>query len=165
MIEYRPEAGQLPGTSQPAVPPAVRVAVRVMYAGAVASVIHAVVALATTGAMKAALEQKHPQWSPGTLSKLTTVTVIAIAVVALIAAVLFIWIARASMRGKNAARIAAAVLGAIGVLLPIYDVGIGRSTATLAWGFAVIAIGLASVVLLWLPSSGAYFRYFKRPQL
>ena len=165
MIEHRLEAGQLPGSSQPAVPPAVRVAVRVMYAGAIASVIHAVVALATHGAMKAALAQKHPLWSPGTLSKLTTITVIATAVLALIGAVLFIAIARASKRGKNAARNTAAVLGAAGVLISIYDVEIGRSTATLAWGFAVTAIGLASVVLLWLPSSGAYFRYFKRPQL
>jgi hypothetical protein len=165
MIEYRPEAGQLPGTSQPAVPPAVRVAVRVMYAGAAASVIHAVVVLATPGAMRTAIEQKHPYQSASTLSTLSMITVITTAVLALIGAVLFIWIARACLRGKSPARITAAVFAALGFLLVIYDVSAGRSAVSLILSFVVEAIGLASVAFLWLPSSGAYFRYFKRPQL
>jgi hypothetical protein len=165
MIEYRPEADQLPGTSQPAVPPAVRVAVQVMYAGAVASVIHAIVVLAMPGAMRTAIAQKHPDQSAGTLSTLSTITVIATAVLALIGAVLFIWIARACLRGKSPARITATMFAALGVLLVIYDVSAGRSTASLILSFVVEAIGLASVAFLWPPSSGAYFRHFKRPQL
>jgi hypothetical protein len=165
MIEYRAGTGQPPGTVEPAVPPAVRAAVRVMYAGAVAAVIHAVVVVVTAGAMKTALQQKHPHLSAGTLSTLTTITVVATAVLSLLGAVLFIWIARAGGRGKSPARITAAVLAALGALVLVYDVSNGRGTASLIVGFVVEAIGLASVAFLWLPSSSAYFQYFKRPQL
>jgi hypothetical protein len=166
MIEYNAKTSQqAPGTLQPAVPPAVRDAAWVMYAGAVASAIHVVVVLVTTGATKTALEHKHPHLSAGALSTLTSITVIATAALALIGAVLFISLARACRRGKNSARITAAVLAALGVLIAIYDVSAGRSTLNLILSFVVAAIGLASVTLLWLPSSGVYFRYFKRPQL
>jgi hypothetical protein len=80
-----------------------------MYAGADASAIHAVAVLLTPGAMKTAIEQKHPDQSAGTLS---TITVIATVVLGLIGAVLFIWVARACLRGKSPARITAAVLAA-----------------------------------------------------
>jgi hypothetical protein len=153
-----------PVALQPTPPPAVRNAVGVMYAGAAASLIHAVVALVTAGATKTVLKHKHPLWSAGTLSTLTTITVIAIAVLALIGAVLFVWIARGCRRGSNKARITAAVLAALGVLIAIYDVSIGRGTATLIMGFVVTAIGLASVVILCQRSSSAYFRQFTRPQ-
>ena len=165
MIGHRPQAVQLPGTSQPAVPPAVRVAVRVMYAGAAASVIHAVVVLAMPGAMRTAIAHKHPSLSAGTLSTLSTITVISTVVLALIGAVLFIWVARACLRGKSPARITATVFAALGALSVIYDVSAGRSTASLIMSFVVEAVGLASVAFLWLPASGAFFRYFKRPQL
>jgi hypothetical protein len=102
MIEYRTSATQPADTREPDVPAAIRNACRIMYAGEVASAIHAVVALVTTGATKTALQQKHPQWSAGTLSTLTTITVFAIAAVALIGAVLFIWIrARAGGAGTR----------------------------------------------------------------
>jgi Fe2+ transport system protein B len=165
MINYRTKTSQPRGTSEPDAPAALRNACRIMYAGAVASASHAVVALATTGATKTALEHKHPQWSGHTLSTLTTITVFAIAALALIGVALFIWIARACRRGKNAARIAATVLAAVGVLFGPYDISIGRGTATLIVGFVVTAIGLASVAALWWPSSSAYFRHLKRPQL
>ena len=162
MIEYRAGTGEPTGAPQPAVPPAGRVAGRVMYAGAAASAIHAVAVLLTPGAMKTAIEQKHPDQSAGTLS---TITVIATVVLALIGAVLFIWVARACLRGKSPARITAAVLATLGFLFVIYDVSAGRSAVSLILSFVVEAIGLASVALLWLPSSSAYLRYFKRPQL
>jgi hypothetical protein len=57
------------------------------------------------------------------------------------------------------------VLVVLGVLAGVYDVSIGRGAATLIVGFAVTAIGLLSAARLWLLRSGAYFRYFKRPQL
>jgi hypothetical protein len=102
MIEYRTSATQPADTREPDVPAAIRNACRIMYAGEVASAIHAVVALVTTGATKTALQQKHPQWSAATLSTLTTITVFAIAAVALIGAVLFIWIrARAGGAGTR----------------------------------------------------------------
>jgi len=84
---------------------------------------------------------------------------------AVIGVVLFVWVARACRRGKNSARITAAVLAALGVLIAIYDVSAGRSTVNLIASLVVAALGLASAAVLWQRSAGAYFRYFKRPQL
>ncbi len=165
MIEDRTATSQTPGIREPDVPAAIRNACRVIYAGAVASASHAVVVLVTTGATKVALRQKHPNLSAGALSTLTSVTVIATAVIAVIGAVLFVWVARACRRGKNSARITAAVLAALGVLIAIYDVSAGRSTVNLIFSFVVAVLGLASAALLWQRSAGAFFRYFKRPQL
>lgn len=165
MIEYHAETSQPPGIFQPVVPPAVRNAGRVMYAGAVACVIRVAVVFVTTDATKTAIQAKNPHLSAGTLSTLTSITVIATAVIAVTGAVLFLWIARACKRGKNSARITGTALAGLGVLIAIYDVSAGRSTASLICSFVVAAIGLASVALLWRRSSGAWFRYFKRPQL
>jgi hypothetical protein len=165
MIEHPREISQPPGVTEPAAPRDVRVAGWIMYAGGAVSVIRVVVTLVTTGATKAAIHAKHPGMSASTLSTTTGITVIATAVLSLIGALLFIWIARACLRGKNAARVTATVLAALGVLLLIYDVSAGRGTADLAVSYVVEALGLASVTFLWLPSSGTYFRYFKRPQL
>lgn len=164
MIEYHAETSQPAGTLQPDVPAAVRNAGRVMYAGAVASVIHVAVVFVTTGATKTAIEARTPHLSAGTLSTLTSVTVIATAAIGVIEAVLFIWVARACMRGKNSARITGTVFAVLGVLIAIYDVSAGRSAASLILSFVVAAIGLASVAILWLRGSSAYFRYFKRPE-
>jgi hypothetical protein len=164
MIEHHAETSQPPGIHEPEIPAGIRSACWVMYAGAVASVIHAVVALITTGATKSAIHGKHPHLAAGTLSTLTSITVIATAVLALIGAGLFIWIARACRRGKNWARVTGTVFAVLGVLLAIYDVSAGRSAASLIVSFVVAALGLASVAILWQHSSSAYFRYFKRPQ-
>jgi hypothetical protein len=165
VIEYHAETSQPPGIFQPVVPPAVRNAGRVMYAGAVACVIHVAVVLVTTDATKTAIRAKNPHLSADTVSTLTSIAVIATAVIAVIAAVLFVWIARACTRGKNWARITGTALAGLGVLFAIYDVSAGRGTASLIYSFVVAAIGLASVALLWQRSSGAWFRYFKRPEL
>jgi drug/metabolite transporter (DMT)-like permease len=164
MIDYHGQTSQLPGTVEPVVPAAVRNAVRVMYAGAVACVIHVAVVVGTAGVTKTVLEHKHPHLSAGTLSTLTSVTVIATAVIALIEAVLFIWVARGCGRGRNWARITGTVFAVLGVVFAVYDVSAGRSTASLILSFVVAAIGLASVAIVWQPRSSAYFRYFKRPQ-
>jgi hypothetical protein len=165
MIQYPTATSQPPGAREPDVPAAIRNACRIMYAGAVVSAVHTVVVSVTSGAMKAALQQKHPHLSAAALSTLTNVTVIATAVVTVIGAVLFVAIARACGRGKNSARITAAVLAVLGLLAAFYDVSAGRSTVNLIFSFGVAAIGFASVALLWQRDSGAYFRYFKRPQL
>jgi hypothetical protein len=87
---------------------------------------------------------------------------------ALIGTVLFVWMARACLDGKNWARITAAALCALGVLGAFLDLGGaitgGRSTANLITTFVVAGIGLVSICLLWQRSSNAYFRTFGSPR-
>jgi hypothetical protein len=166
MIEHQTDTGQRPDTLQPAAPLAVRNAALVMYAGAVACVIRTVVALVTSGATKTAIEHKYPRLSASGINTVTHITVISEAVAALIGAVLFIWIARACLQGKNWARITGTVfcaLGLLGILTASLGVGSGRTAANLIMTCVVAGIGLISICLLWQRGSNAYFRRFGRP--
>jgi hypothetical protein len=156
--------------ARPSAPLAVRNAARVMYAGAVASVILIVVEFVTAGATKTALGRRYPRLSASELTTVTHFTVISEAVVALIAAVLFVWIARTCMDGKNWARITATVLCGLGILeaflaLTVPHLRAGRSSADLIVSFVVAGIGLVSICILWQRSPNAYFRQLSDPRV
>ena len=166
MIEQHAQTGQRPDTLQPAAPLAVQNAARVMYAGAVASVARAVVDFVTAGAAKTAIERKYPRLSAGEINTVTHIAVIGGAVGTLIGTVLFVWIARACLAGKNWARITATVfcaLGILGILAASLDLGAARTAANLITSSVVAGIGLISVCLLWQRSPDSYFRNVSRP--
>jgi hypothetical protein len=168
MIEQHTQTGQRPDTVRTDVPRAVRSAAWVMYAGAVASVIRVVADLATVHATKTAIGHRDPNLSASALNTLTHIAVIAEVAGGVIGTVLFVWMARACLDGKNWARITAAALCALGVLGAFLDLGGaitgGRSTANLIMTFVVAGIGLVSICLLWQRSSNAYFRTFRSPR-
>jgi DMSO/TMAO reductase YedYZ heme-binding membrane subunit len=163
-MQSYPETERMPWTERPAPPAAVLNAVKVMYAGAAVSVIHAIAYLVTENATKAAISNKYPNWPAGTLNTVTHVGVIIGAIAGLIAAALFIWIARSCRNGKNWARVTGTVFFFIAILGTIYDLVSAEATITAILNFLNLAIGLAAVVLLWLWRSNAFFAYFKRPQ-
>lgn len=164
MIEPYPDAAQMPGIQRQAPPASVLNAVKVMYAGAVAEVVHAVIFFATLSATKTVIEKRDPSFSASHVSTLEHVVLIAGVVIALVGAALFIWIARSCQSGKNWARVTGTVLCAIGVALFIYDLGAPEAVAARIFALVIVLIGLVAVVLLWLGSSSAYFKFFKRPQ-
>lgn len=165
MMQSYPVAAKAAGIQRPPVPASVRYAARVMYAGAVVAVINAVVFVMTASATKGAIEAKHPHLSASSVSTLTHIAVIFVAVVALIGAVLFVWIARSCVAGKNWTRITAMALLVLAALGTAYNLGPGvETTVNVIFTFLLDLIGLAAVVLLWRRSSSAYFTFFKRPQ-
>jgi hypothetical protein len=152
---------------RPTAPQAVRNAAWVMYTGAVAALVLVVVEFVTAQATKTALGHRYPSLSARDLAAVARFTVISEAVVALIVAVLFVWVARRCLDGKNWARITATVLGALGTLdaflaLTVAHLHAGHSTADLIVGFVIAGIGLVSICILWLRSSNAYFRQVGR---
>jgi hypothetical protein len=165
MLQPYPDAAQVSDDQQLTAPTSVRTAVKIMYAGAGASVLHAIVYVATQGAGKTAIERRYPHMQAGTVSTLTHVTVIAGVIVCLFGAALFMWIARSCKSGRNWARVTAAVLLVLGVLAAVYDLVSPRAAAVTITSFVVCLIGLVAVVLLWRGSSSAYFKLFTRPQL
>jgi hypothetical protein len=165
MLQPYPDAAQVSDNQQLTAPRSVRTAVKIMYAGAVVSVLHAVVYVATQGADKAAIERRYRHMPAGTVDTLTHVTVIAGVIVGLLGAVLFAWVARSCQSGRNWARVTASVLAVLGVLAAVYDLVSPRAVAVTVVSFVVCLIGLAAVVLLWRGSSSAYFTLFTRPQL
>jgi len=148
-----------------AVPPSITRAVRVMYAGAVASLIGIAVDLSTYSSLQNAIathQRKNGQ--PLTHSQvvdLAHVEVVAFVVGGLIAAGLWIWMARSCQAGKSWARIVSTVLFAISTISTFVSVGGGALSAgdaTRIYGFVVWIIGLAAVILLWQRASSDYFK-------
>jgi len=165
MTNRYPTAAQKSELERPHPPASLLWAVKAMYAGAVIAAIHAVIYVVTAGAQKTAIEAKHPHMSPSTVNALTTGAVIFEAVVAVLSAVLFVWIARSCLKGRSGARITGTVLFVVAVMLTAYSLGPGAVTTLAAVVIVVVdLIGLAAVVLLWQRSSSAYFTFFKRPQ-
>jgi Hemerythrin HHE cation binding domain len=168
MIEQHTQTGQRPNSMQTDAPRAVRNAAWVMYAGAVASVIRVVADLVTVHATKTAIGHQYPKLSASALSTVTDIAVIGEVAGGLIGAVLFVWIARVCLEGKDWARITATTLCAVGVLGAFLDLGSaiggGRTTANLIMGPVVAGIGLVSICLLWQRSSNAYFLNSRRPR-
>jgi hypothetical protein len=164
MIQQYPNATQTSDFQRPEPPAAVLQAVRVMYLGAALSVAHAVIYVATIGAEKAALARHSPNVSAHTINTLAHIVVISESILALIGAVLFAWIARWCMKGRNGARISGTVLFAIAVLGMAYDFLSPETTLNLVFVVVVVLTGLVAVVLLWQRRSSAYFAFFKSPR-
>jgi hypothetical protein len=164
MTQHYPAPAQTPELTRPGPPATLLRAVRVMYAGAAVSVIQAIVYLVTGSATKRAIENGHPHMSASTVTTLTHAGVIIGVVIALIAVIAFVLVARSCAAGKNGARIAATVLCALAVLGTIYNLSASAATVNRIFGVVVNLIGLAAVVLLWQRRSSAWFSLFKRPQ-
>jgi ABC-type Na+ efflux pump permease subunit len=152
------------GVDRPAIPASVLNAVKVMYAGAVFSVLDIIIGLTNQSATKTAIRKKSPHLSLHTLNNTVHIAVIGDIVVGVLGALLFIWIARSCRSGKNWARVTATVLCFIGFLGAVFHIIEPEATLNLIASFVLFLIGLAAVVLLWLRSSSAYFKYFKRPE-
>jgi hypothetical protein len=164
MIQQYPASAQAPDLQRPDPPVSLRRAVAVMKAGAAVSVIQAITYVVTESATKRAIENGHPHMSASTVNTLTHVGVTVGVVIAVVAVIAFLRIARACAAGKNGARIRATVLCALGVLGTIYNLSASAATVSRVFGVAVNLIGLTAVVLLWQPRSSAWFSLFKRPQ-
>jgi hypothetical protein len=148
-----------------AVPPSLTRAARVMYVGAAASVIGIIVDLTTYSSLQNALakrKRKNGQLlTHAQVLDLAHVEVVVLVVVGLIAAGLWIWLARSCLAGKSWARTVSTVLFAISTIGAFVSIGGGALTAgnaTRIYGFVVWIIGLVAIVLLWQRASSDYFK-------
>jgi hypothetical protein len=157
--------GEPPEPALTTAPPSITRAVRVMYAGAAASVIGIIVDLTTYSSLQNALAtRKRKNGQPLTHAQvvdLAHVEVVALVVVGLIAAGLWIWMARSCRAGKSWARTVSTVLFAISTISAFVSVGGGALTAgdaTRIYGFVVWIVGLIAIILLWQRTSSDYFK-------
>jgi heme A synthase len=164
MIQQFPHTEQSIEIERPARPASLLTAAKVMYVGAAAALIQAILYLATESATKAAIAAKNPHMSASTVSTVAHAGVIVGAVVALIAMLVLLRIARRVLRGRNWARVAATVLFVVSVLGTAYDLSNAVAQIVAIFDVVITLIWLASVVLLWTPASSAYFKFFRRPQ-
>jgi hypothetical protein len=165
---YQPCPGGAESQPEPALataPPSITRAVRVMYVGAAASVIGIIVDLTTYSSLQRALAtRRRKNGQPLTHAQvvdLAHVEVVVLVVVGLIAAGLWIWMARSCLAGKSWARTVSTVLFAISTIGAFVSIGGGAlsaGAATRIYGFVVWIVGLIAIILLWQRASSDYFK-------
>src|SRR5580692_4880601 len=166
MYQPFPGGAEPPESAQAATaPPSITRAVRVMSVGAVASVIGIIVDLTTYSSLQNAIaNRKRKNGQPLTHSQvvnLAHVEVVVLVVVGLIAAGVWIWMARNCLAGKSWARITSTVLFAIstiGVFVSVSGGAVAAGGATRIYGFVVWIVGRIAIVLLWQRTSSEYFK-------
>ena len=158
MYQPYPGGAQLPETQRPPAPASVRNAVRVMYAGAVASLVYAVVFIATLSATKSAIEKHSPQLTTSQVNGMQQILIASAIVDGLIAAGLWIFIAQACKRGRSWARITGTVLFGIATVSVLGELSIPVAAPVKILALVVWLLGLAAVISLWRGTSSAFFK-------
>jgi hypothetical protein len=168
MYQPYPSTGQVAGPLRPAAPGPVRTAVKFMYGGAAVSTAYLIIVVAVViGDIKAAA---HLEWRGHVLTaaQLSHWRPLIIAVVlagALAGIAVWLWMARATGRGRNWARIVSTVLFGLATVQlasggwrPVSHAGFGVTALVLADAVLTWLAGAAAVWLLWRLESSAFFR-------
>jgi len=137
-------------------PRAVRAAVTLMLAGAAAELAALITVAVTSGAVRAAVAARYPA-----AVQAATVHQIAVLIGAPFAIGIWLWLAWANGKGQDWARVlSAACFGLItlSVLFSLAQDAAIFAPADLAVGVIEWAIGLTSVVLIFTPAAGRYYR-------
>jgi hypothetical protein len=137
-------------------PRAVRAAVLLMLAGAAAELAALVTVVVTSGAVRAAVAARYPAAVDGAMAHQ-----VAVLVGAPLAIGMWLWLAWANGRGEDWARmISAACFGllTLSVLGALSQHAATYAPASMIAAAVVWAIGLASVLLIFTPAAGRYYR-------
>jgi hypothetical protein len=137
-------------------PGTVRAAVRLMLAGALAELATLVTVVLTAGQVKAGVLAKDPAAWHGAMVHITLDEICLP-----IAIGLWLWLAWANGRGQDWARLVSLSsfsLTSLGLLYVLSQDAQAVALADVIAAAVVWAIGLASVVLIFTPASGRYYR-------
>jgi hypothetical protein len=159
MYQPYPGGAQMPEAQRPPAPASVRNAVKVMYAGAVASLVYAIIFIATLNVTKSAIEKHSPQLTTSQVNGMQHALMTSAIAGGLIAAGLWIFIVWACKSGKSWARITGTVLFGINTVQGgLNNLVVPEAALVKVFWFVVWLIGLAAVVFLWRGSSSAFFK-------
>jgi hypothetical protein len=151
-MRLRPRPGQ---------PRAVFAAARLMWAGAAAELAILITVIVTADSVRSAIMRSHPVAVPVAMSHVIADIV---AVPLLIGVWLFL--ARAISRGRDAARFAFAsffLLLTMSVIIAQAQGAAGYAPADMIAAAAASFVALAAVVLIFVPASNRYFRQMAAP--
>ena len=158
---YQPYPGsetQLPPTQRPSAPASVHNAVKTMYLGAATSLLGIVIDIVTVSSTKAAIARHSKNMTASQLSSTQHVLIAGFVAGGVIAAVVWIVLARSCQRGRGWARITGTVLFALATVDTLVGLGTPVALAVRLWAVLVWLVGLTAVVFLWRRDSSAYFK-------
>jgi hypothetical protein len=154
---------------RPGVPrsaPTVRTAVRLMYAGAAVSTANLILFMAVIGDIRAYHAVLGHRLTAAQVGDVNTLFITLFIVWSLVPIAVWLWMARANGQGRNWAPIVSTVLFCVatldltgafgwppGIQLSLVPAVFGPTIPVLTW-----LAGLAAVLLLWRPASGAFFK-------
>jgi hypothetical protein len=138
-------------------PPSVRNAVRLMYAGAALSAIVVIVTLVSIGSLKANILAHYPHYTATQRHNAEIAAVVTSIIGGVIAIALWLWMAWANGRGRNWARIVAAVFFGINTLDLLVSFARVHAVGSLIVGILVWLVGLGAIVFLFSKESSAFF--------
>jgi hypothetical protein len=143
-------------------PRTVRAAVRLMLAGAAAELAAIITVVVTFGSVRAAVAARYPAAvHPATLHQVVELAAAPVAIG------LWLWLAWANGKGQDWARMLSAAsfgLLTLAVLGSLAEHAVSYAPASMIAAAVVWAIGLASVVLIFTPAAGRYYRPELAPQ-
>jgi hypothetical protein len=159
MYQPYPTGAQMPASQRPPVPPSVTTAVKVMYVGALTSLLGIVIDIVTVHATKTAIEKRSHNLTMSQINSVQHVLVTGFIVGGVIGCAVWIILARLCQAGKNGARITGTALFGLATLDTLVGAAVAPiSGAVRAWALVVWLVGLVAVILLWRPSSNAFFK-------
>jgi len=137
----------------------VRTAVRLMYVGAALDAIGVVLGLATIGSLKAAIVKHSSKHLTATqIHGLEVFSIVGTVVIGLIAIGLWLWMAWANGKGRNWARVVAAVLFGIDTLDLLLSFTRASVIGALILGVLVWLAGLGAIILIFNKESTPFFK-------
>jgi hypothetical protein len=148
MYEGHPAPGSVSGAQRTRPPRSVRRAVGFMYAGAALELLALIVALLTTASLKAGILQGHRDDNPPFTHATELVRTVPLAVGALIAMCLWLWMAWANGQGRPWARVVSAVFFGINTVDLLISWRLLHATPDLIVGGVIWLAGLAALVLI-----------------
>ena len=163
MYQPYPSGTQVPEVQRPPVPPQVANAVKVMYVGAVTSILGIVIDILTVNATKTAIEKRSHNLTASQVNSTQHVLVIGFIVGGVIAAAIWIFLARACQRGHSWARTTATVLFGLATVDTIIGVSAPLAGTVKIWGLVVWLVGLTAVTFLWRRASTDFFKGIRTP--
>jgi predicted membrane-bound spermidine synthase len=161
---YPSSSPELPEQGRPEAPNSVRNAVRLMYAGAALSAIVVIVTLVSIGSLKANILAHYPHYTVTQRHTAEVAAVVTSIIGGLIAIGLWLWMAWANGRGRNWARIVAAVFFGINTLDLLASFARVHAVGSLIVSVLVWLVGLGAIVFLFNKESAAYFKPRSAPR-
>jgi len=133
-------------------------AIQFMYAGAVAEVVALIVDLIFAGSLRSDIKKQNPHYTSLQLSHAEDARIAFLVIVTLVAAGLWLWMARANGKGRSWARTVSSVLFGVGLLDLVVQIATVDTPATLTFDWVIALIGLVAIVLLFRKESGPFYR-------
>jgi hypothetical protein len=160
MYEPYPTSGQqpMPQQQQPAAPRSIQTASMLMYVGAALNALGLIVTIVVIHSIRTAIRRDFPHYTATQVHRAEVAYVVIIAIEAILAIGLWLWMAWANRSGKSWARIVSCVLFGLDTLGFITSFAQARGAVSLLFAALVWVVGLVTIVLLWQRDSSAYYQ-------